>query len=142
MQKPKCSTSTAATKAKQTGASVSLSLWFFSFEFLALELISRTPRRLQRSRSPCFLAAFQGRKEQQTTTTTRWKGRGGGERGLRTRLTQFRCNDNKGIRVRVLLLFFVFFASIQDCLCSHTTVCPVSNRGATHQKHTCSAAIG
>ncbi len=78
MQKPKCSTSTAATKAKQTGASVSLSLWFFSFEFLALELISRTPRRLQRSRSPCFLAAFQGRKEQQTTTTTRWKGRGGG----------------------------------------------------------------
>jgi hypothetical protein len=34
---------------------------------------------------------------------------GGGKRGLHTRLTQFRCNDNKGIRVRVLLLVFVFF---------------------------------
>jgi hypothetical protein len=32
---------------------------------------------------------------------------GGGKRGLHTRLTQFRCNDNKGIRVRVLLVFFV-----------------------------------
>ncbi len=34
---------------------------------------------------------------------------GGGKRVLHTRLTQFRCNDNKGIRVRVLLLVFVFF---------------------------------